>query len=138
MNVFITILTTRSYPHLRRGKKKTNVPWDCLQKSLFFFFSSEDKQEKGKGFPGSSDGKESACNVGDLGSIPGTGRSPRERNGNSLQYSYLENPMDGGAWWAIVYGVTKSSSTTERLSPSLSGSSWRHECFCSCGPQAFL
>ena len=49
-------------------------------------------------YPGSSDGKESAFNVGDLGLIPGLGRSPGEGNGNPLQYSYLENSMDGGAW----------------------------------------
>ena len=49
-------------------------------------------------FPGGSDGKASAYNAGDLGSIPGWGRSPGEGNGNLLQYSYLENPMDGGAW----------------------------------------
>ena len=47
-------------------------------------------------------------NVGDLGSIPGSGRSPGEGNGNTLQYSYLENPMDGGAWQATVHGVSKS------------------------------
>ena len=52
--------------------------------------------------------KASACNVGDLGLIPGSGRSPGEGNGNPLQYSCLENPMDGGAWWAIVHGVAKS------------------------------
>ena len=55
-----------------------------------------------------SDGKVSACNVGDLGSIPGSGRSPGEGNGNPLQYSYLENSMDGGTWWATVNGVTKN------------------------------
>ena len=49
-------------------------------------------------FPGGSDGKASAYNTGDLGSIPGLGRSPGEGNGNPLQYSYLESPMDGGAW----------------------------------------
>ena len=49
------------------------------------------------GFPGVSDGKESACSVGDLSSIPGWGRSPGEGNGNPLQYSCLENPMDRGA-----------------------------------------
>ena len=49
------------------------------------------------GFPGGSDGKASACNVGDLGSIPGSGISPGEGNGNPLQHSCLENPMDGGA-----------------------------------------
>ena len=57
----------------------------------------------------SSDGKESACNVGDPGSIPGSGRSPGEGIGNPLQYSCLENPMDRGAWWATVYGVAKGS-----------------------------
>ena len=50
------------------------------------------------GFPGGSDGKASACNVGDLGLIPGSGRSPGEGNGNPLQHSCLENPMDGEAW----------------------------------------
>ena len=60
------------------------------------------------GFPGGSDGKVSVYNVGDSGSIPGLGRSPGEGNGNSLQYSCLENYMDGGAWWAIVHGVAKS------------------------------
>ena len=60
------------------------------------------------GFPGGSDGQESACNVGDPGSFPRLGRSPGEGNDNPLQYSYLENPMDGGAWWAAVHGVTKS------------------------------
>ena len=59
-------------------------------------------------FPGGSDGKESAYNAGDLGSIPGSGRSPGEGNGNPLQYSWLENPMDGGAWRATVHRVEKS------------------------------
>ena len=60
------------------------------------------------GFPGYSDGEESVCNVGDLGSIPGSGRYPGEGNGYPLQYSCLGNPMDRGAWWATVHGVTKS------------------------------
>ena len=60
------------------------------------------------GFPGGSEVEESACNAGDLGSIPGSGRSPGEGNGNPLQYSCLENPMDGGAWRAAVHGVAKS------------------------------
>ena len=60
------------------------------------------------GFPGGSDGKESAHNAGDPGSIPGSGRSPGEGNGNPLQYSCLENSMDRGAWQATVHGVTKS------------------------------
>ena len=57
---------------------------------------------------GGSDGKESACGVGDQHSIPGSGRSPGEGNGSPLQYSCLENPKDGGAWQATVHGVTKS------------------------------
>ena len=61
------------------------------------------------GFPDGSDGKESACCAGDPGSIPGLGRSPGEGNGNPLQYPYLENSMDRGAWWATVHGVLKSS-----------------------------
>ena len=60
------------------------------------------------GFPGGSEGKESACNAGDLGLIPGLGRSPGGGHWNPLQYSCLENPMDRGAWQAIVPGVTKS------------------------------
>ena len=60
------------------------------------------------GFPGGSDGKASACNARDPGSIPGWGRSPGEWNGNSLQYSCLEKSMDRGAWWATVPGVAKS------------------------------
>ena len=60
------------------------------------------------GFPCSSVGKESACNAGHLGSIPGLGRSPEEGNGNPLQYSCLETPMDREAWRATVYGVARA------------------------------
>ena len=60
------------------------------------------------GFPGSSDGKESVCNVWDPSSIPGLGRTPGEGNGYPLQYSCLENSMDRGAWQATVHGLTKS------------------------------
>ena len=74
------------------------------------------------GFPGGTSGKETACpkkkkkkkllasagDIRDVGSIPGLGRSPGEGNGKPLQYSCLENPMDRGAWWAIVHGVAKS------------------------------
>ena len=60
------------------------------------------------GFSGGLDGKESACNAGDTGSIPGSGRSPGEENGNPLQYSCLENPMERGVWQATVLGVAKS------------------------------
>ena len=61
-----------------------------------------------RGLPCSSNGKESACNSGDPDLIPGLGRSSGERNGNPLQYSCLQNPMDRGAWQATVHGVTKS------------------------------
>ena len=54
--------------------------------------------------PGGSDGKEFAYNAGDLGSIPGSGRSPGEGNGNALHYSFLENSVDRGAWWATSMG----------------------------------
>ena len=64
-------------------------------------------------FPCGSAGKESVCNAGDLGLIPGLGRSPGEGNGNPLQYSCLENPMDRETWQAIVHGVAKESDTTE-------------------------
>ena len=53
----------------------------------------------------------SACNVGDLSSIPGSGRSPGEGNGNPLQYSCLENPIDGEAWWATVHGIAELDTT---------------------------
>ena len=72
--------------------------YDCVCVSLFLYL----------GFPGGSDNKASACHVADLSSIPRLGRSPGEGNGNPLQYSCLENPMDRGAWWAIVHRVTKS------------------------------
>ena len=61
-----------------------------------------------KGLSGGSDNTESACNAGDLGLIPGLGRPPGEQNIRPLQYSFLENSMDRGAWWAIICGVAKS------------------------------
>ena len=73
-------------------------------KYLFFFLSTF----LSLGFLGGSDGKASAPNAGDSGSIPGSGRSLGEGNGNPLQCSCLENSMDGGAWWATVHGITKS------------------------------
>ena len=69
------------------------------QNSYFLFYQR---------LPGSLDGKASAYNAGELGSIPGSGRSPGEGNGNPLQYSCLENPMDRGVWWATVHAVAKS------------------------------
>ena len=70
-------------------------------------------------FPSGSDGKESTCNTEDPGSIPGSGRSPGERNDNPLQYSCLENSMNREAWWAIVYGITKSQTQLSDLTLSL-------------------
>ena len=64
------------------------------------------------GFPGGSEAKESACNAGDPGSIPESGRSPEEWDGYPLQYSCLENSMHRGAWQATVYGVTKELDMT--------------------------
>ena len=69
--------------------------------------------------------EESACNAGDMGSIPGSGRSLGEGNGNPLQYSCLENPMDRGAWRAAVYAVTKSWTRLEW--PNWTESDWAHE-----------
>ena len=68
------------------------------------------------GFPGGSDVKETACNAGDLGLIPESGRSPGEENGKPLQYSCLENPMVRGAWQATVHGVLKSQTQLKQLS----------------------
>ena len=63
------------------------------------------------GLPHNSAGEESVCDAGDLGLIPGSGISPGEGNGNPLQYSCLENPMDGGAWWATSMGLQESDMT---------------------------
>ena len=65
------------------------------------------------GFPGGSDSKESACNAGDTGSIPASGRSPEEGNGYPLQGSCLENSMDRGVWQATVHGVAESDATEQ-------------------------
>ena len=68
---------------------------------------------KSNGLPRWLSGKESACLAGDASLIPGSGRSPGGGNSNPLQYSYLENPKDRGAWWTTVHSVTKESDTTE-------------------------
>ena len=72
------------------------------------------------GFPYSLVSKESACNAGDLGLIPGLRRSPGEGNGNPLQFSCLENAMDRGAWWVTVHGVAKSQAEATKHTPRLS------------------
>ena len=80
-----------------------------MNKSLGYFHRIKGRALKmGWGFPGGSEVKAFACNAGDLGLIPGLGSSTGEGNGNPLQYSCLENPMDGGAWWATVLGAAKS------------------------------
>ena len=71
------------------------------------------------GFPGGSDGKESACSVGDLASVPGWGRSPGGGRGNPLQHSSLGNPMDRGAWWATVHRVTELDTSEQLSTPSV-------------------
>ena len=88
-------------------------------------------------FPGGSEGKVSVCNARDPGSIPGSGRSPGEGNGNPLQYSCLENPLDGAAWQARVHGVTKSRTRLSDFSFTLyislllsDGSAFLKTCLC--------
>ena len=86
-----------------------------------------------RGFPGGSEDKVSAHNVGDRGSIPVSGRSPGEGNGNPLQYSCLENPMDRGAWWATVHWVTKSWTRLSDFT-SLHFTSVAQSCLTLCDP----
>ena len=75
----------------------------------FISISSKSQIRRNRqGFPGGSDGKESACSAGDLGLIPGLGRCPGEGNGNLPQHSHLGNPMDRRVWQATAHGVTKS------------------------------
>ena len=93
-----------------------------------------------KGFPGGAEVKASACNVGDLGSIPGLGRSPGEGNGNPLQYSCLENPMDGGAWWATFHGSQRvgHDSVTSLYSNSMFNIWSTSKLFCKVGIPIWL
>ena len=88
---------------------KRTLVCSCLQSIKYQDLSSLSMKYRGGkgGFPCSSVGKEFACDAGDLGLIPGSGRSPGEGNGNPLQYSCLENPTDRGTWWATVYGVAR-------------------------------
>ena len=78
--------------------------WSCVPSLLFTWVQTMVES----GFAGGSDGKVSACSAGDPGLIPGLGISSGEGNGNPLQYSCPENPLDGGTWWATVHGVAKS------------------------------
>ena len=98
--------------------KLLSLPWmsflPLLWKCAFFFFLKVSTNDiwvlltNSRDFPGGSNGKESACNAGNLGSIPGSGSSPGKGNSYPLQHSWLENPMDRGAWWDTVHGVAKS------------------------------
>ena len=91
-----------------KGKKwkqwQTLFPW---APKLLWMVTAAMKLRLLLGLPCSLNGKESACNTGDPGSIPGSGRSSGEGNGNPLQYSCLENPMDSGTWQATVHRVTR-------------------------------
>ena len=78
--------------------------------------------------PGGSEVKATACNMGDLGSTL-AGRSPGEGNGNPLRYSCLENPMDGGAWWATVQEIAKSWTRLSDFSFTLSDAVFQHEAY---------
>ena len=89
------------FPGGRRSESLTSLTTSPLWSYIFLLFSIL----KFMVFPGGSHGKESSCNAGDLGSILGSGKSPGEGNGNPLQYSCLENPMDRQVWWATVHGV---------------------------------
>ena len=87
------------------------IAQETLGLSFYSFFSSHALiafKQYFWGFPGGSVVQNLSANAGDVSWIPGSGRSPGVGNGNPLQYSYLGNPMDRGAWWAAVHGVTKS------------------------------
>ena len=90
---------------------------DCKKEYIFCIFSLY----RIYGLPRGCSGKESACNAGNPGLIPGLGRFPGEGNGCPLQYSCLENSMDRGAWWATAYGVTESDMTEQLTLSFLSG-----------------
>ena len=94
-------------------KVMTNL--DSIFKSRDITLPTKVPLVKDKDFPRGSDGKASAYNSGDPGSIPGSGRSPGEGNGNPLQFSCLENPMNRGAWFGCCPWGRKESDTTERL-----------------------
>ena len=98
--------TVKGLPTMRETRVQSLGQEDLLEKGMAAYSSilasrtSHPKKELKEilGFPGGSEVKASACNAGDMGSIPGSGRSPKEGNGNPLQYSCLENPMDRGTW----------------------------------------
>ena len=93
------LIVQLSHPYMTTGKIIALTRWTLLFLICCLAWSW--------GFPGGSDSKESACNAGDPGSIPGLGRSPGEGNGNPLQNSGLENPVERQVWWATVHGVAQ-------------------------------
>ena len=108
---------TNAYELCRKQSKVTfsgkfSLPTNHYSPSLYIIVWRKDRLPTPVflGFPHGSDGKESACNAGDLGLIPGWGRSPGGGHGNPLQYFCLENPMDRGAWRATVHRVAKNRS----------------------------
>ena len=113
---FLDLHLTPTPSHPSRSPQDTELSSLCIQQgpisNLFYTWQCIC-------FPGGSEVKASACNAGDLDSIPGSGRSPGEGNGNPLQYSCLENPMDRGAWWATVHRVTKSRTRLSNFTHSL-------------------
>ena len=78
----------------------------------------KDESDFDKGLPWWFSAKQSACNAGDMGSIPGSGRFPGEGNGNPPQYSCLENPLGRGAWWATAHGIVVELDMTQPVSKS--------------------
>ena len=91
-----------------RWTGKPGVPQSMWLQRVRHDWATELNRNNCEGLPDDSVSKESACNAGDTGSVPGSGRFPGGGNSNPLQYSCLENPMDRGAWQVIVYGVSKS------------------------------
>ena len=99
------LMVQLSHPYVTTGKTMALTIWTLVGTVMSLIFNM---LHRFIGFPGGSDGEESTCSAGDLGSIPGLGRSPGGGHGNPLQQSCLENPKDRGAWWATVHGIAKS------------------------------
>ena len=116
----LVVQTVKRLPTMQETRVQSLGWGDLLEKGLAthssILASPAPHPKKGLkeilGFPGGSEVKASACSAGDPGSVPGSGRSPGEGNGNPLQYSCLGNPMEREAWLATVHGVTKESDTT--------------------------
>ena len=103
-NYVLSAICTSLSPFRLTHKIDSHIPTSC-QFNIYLHLL---KLYLKKGSPGGLDSKESTCNAGDWGSIPGLGRSPGEGNGYPLQHSWLGNPLDREAWWATVHGVTKN------------------------------